>query len=724
MLLGLRSRWGSLLPLLLLWLIIGWWANAQPTRQADVLQHSSTSVGGLYGLEQSSTLPGASGPTSRSYRWSNGNLQVPLWPNGSHSRMMQLEYLAPFSPTMLQFEQTQALSLPMQPELRQLSIFVPAEVKHVNAINQPNEQNGRPLGLLLSNLNWQELGATGWANLRTATPFNPSNLLLLGGVALVLSLGLARHWVALFGTGLSLGLAVLAWSGNWLNRAAINSLSQLVLVAALAAGAWYGWQRWQRPINWRWLLVAIWLITTVCLWTPTVQYDGVGYYAYLRSAGIDHDFDFSNEFSQTPLELNTGVKITKTGYAANPWSVGPAMAFAPLWWLGHGSALLGGWPSDGYSQPYLALTTWGSALAGLIFILSCEALLRRQFSPKIAALATISVYLASNLLYYSLFQGAYAHSLSAACVSLMALASVRLREQPSLGRWAQLGLTMGATIVSYWIGALVLILPALIIWPLLVGKHRRAWPDLLKGLLLAALTGLLIVLPQLAMWKLLYGSWLTIPQGGNFATPRSSQLWPMLVGSLYGMLWWTPIYVLGLLGLGLSVRQRQAWPYLAAVIIYLVYISRLPDWHGSGAFGLRRLTTIAPCLAWGVAALLQRWRRWPGAAIGLLASFGCWNLALMARYITYAIPRGYPAIAELPLSAILLSNEPLELSRLGMLLGNGWFGSQLSNFQARSVWILLGLLGSLAGVLALGSWLGRANSPSLNQEPEQVGLGD
>ncbi len=87
----------------------------------------------------------------------------------------------------------------------------------------------------------------------------------------------------------------------------------------------------------------------------------------------------------------------------------------------------------------------------------------------------------------------------------------------------------------------------------------------------------------------------------------------------------------------------------------------------------------------------------------------------MARYITYAIPRGYPAIADLPLSAILLSDQPLELPRIAMLMGNGWFGSQLSNFQGRSLWVLLGLAGSLAAGLAIWRWLGRANSPSLNQ---------
>ena len=88
----------------------------------------------------------------------------------------------------------------------------------------------------------------------------------------------------------------------------------------------------------------------------------------------------------------------------------------------------------------------------------------------------------------------------------------------------------------------------------------------------------------------------------------------------------------------------------------------------------------------------------------------------MARYITYAIPRGYPAIAELPLSAILLSDQPLETSRLGLLMRNGWFGSQLGNLQGRNLWVMLGLLASTAGVLAIWGWLGRANSPSLNQE--------
>jgi hypothetical protein len=100
----------------------------------------------------------------------------------------------------------------------------------------------------------------------------------------------------------------------------------------------------------------------------------VGYYAYIRSFGIDGDLQFTNEFDKTlsPLPSIATFPIYKpTGYTINAWSVGQHLSGSPFWYIAHGVTLvvnlLGGhWAVDGYTTIYKALTTFSSSLAGLL----------------------------------------------------------------------------------------------------------------------------------------------------------------------------------------------------------------------------------------------------------------------------------------------------------------------------------------------------------------------
>ena len=75
--------------------------------------------------------------------------------------------------------------------------------------------------------------------------------------------------------------------------------------------------------------------------------------------------------------------------------------------------------------------------------------------------------------------------------------------------------------------------------------------------LLAAAAAVLVFLPQMLAWRRLYGSLVTMPQGGGFVDWSSPHLLDTLFSADHGLFTWTPLTLLGLLGL-LALLRRDA----------------------------------------------------------------------------------------------------------------------------------------------------------------------
>src|ERR1700688_3334580 len=156
-------------------------------------------------------------------------------------------------------------------------------------------------------------------------------------------------------------------------------------------------------------------LLTLPLANPWVRGDGVGYYAYLRSALIDHDLRFENDY----LAANQSFVIsrvdaqgrllpglyTKTGYVENHFTVGAAILWAPVLVVVHACVLLGDQfgahvAADGYSHPYMlsmALTTAGY---GFLSLFLAFRIARKYFNARWSFLATVTIWAASSLPIY------------------------------------------------------------------------------------------------------------------------------------------------------------------------------------------------------------------------------------------------------------------------------------------------------------------------------------
>ena len=651
-------------------------------RPQNMLLSAAALFRGAYPAERSDTLPGPGVLLSRSYHWSGPATTIVLRPLPAGVTALELEYHNPAAGGIATLSSENGrLGLAPTPMLRRLHAVLPPGAQNVllEQHGQVAADDTRTLGLILSDARWWTLTTDDPRVLLRSLAGLPLTLAALMTLGVLLRLAWWR--LAVVGAIAAAGLACAAWLWPWASGALQPALQIGLVGALIGAGVPLVWRRPTTRL--RGVLVGLWLATTVLFWTPRIDSDGVGYYAYLRSAIVDGDLDFANEFDPdlSPLPHTPPLREQRSsaGRVVNLWSVGPALAWAPAGLLAHalshaGRAIGVDWSADGYSTPYIMLVTFVSALAGLATLLGSFAVAQRFARPGVAALAAATIYCGSNLLYYALWDGGFAHSLSAAATTWFVYASLALWAAPSPRRWLALGMAAGLMILMYWVTALLLVLPLLLIGGQLVRRpEREHLRQAGAGALLASVAAIVCCLPQLLVWRYLYGAWLVTPQGGSFVTPGGFHLAEMLSAAIYGLPWWTPAYFAGLLGcLVLAVRRPEpGLALLATVVIYMVYNAMLPDWHGSGAFGLRRFTVLASVLAAGLAVLFERLPGWRsrGACAGVLV---LWSIHMTTRYLTYSIVHDYSDLLRWSRVELLVVSWPEAWKALRVVLAAAW----------------------------------------------------
>ena len=179
--------------------------------------------------------------------------------------------------------------------------------------------------------------------------------------------------------------------------------------------------------------------------------DEIEYFAYLRSLWFDRDLSFENEyryfydrgiarafgFRETFLELTT-----ETGRRLNFATIGCALLWAPFYALGDLVArtlAAAGWPVavDGFSRPYLAAVTYGSAFYGFLGVWLSVVAARRIVGQ--GHLAALLVWLGTPLLFYMYVAPGMSHANSAFAVAAFVVAWLRIRERWSMRGLAGLG---------------------------------------------------------------------------------------------------------------------------------------------------------------------------------------------------------------------------------------------------------------------------------------------
>lgn len=356
-----------------------------------------------------------------------------------------------------------------------------------------------------------------------------------------------------------------------------------------------------------------------------IDWDGTGYYGYLRSVMFDHNLQFKSDWTADTKPVGAvglgkkglphGIPITKTGHLANYLSVGPAILWAPFvgatrageLLLHHGKDI----PGDGHGLPYARAVCLASALYAFLGLWISFRLARNFVEEKWALLATIAIWFASSLTLYMYADPSWAHADCVFAVALFLWYWYRTRESRAAGQWAIWGLLSGLMCDVYFPNSVFVLLPAVeLVLELRKSDDRFAAirSSLVRGLVFA---GAFIVAfsPTLIVRQIIFGNPLSTgaygSQGWNWTSPKFLNI---LFASSHGLFTTTPVLLISVAGLVLSWRSHRsvAWRLTLLAVAFWCLIAVYPWWNGLVSFGNRFFVSLTPVFVIGLAVAFSK----------------------------------------------------------------------------------------------------------------------
>ena len=413
-----------------------------------------------------------------------------------------------------------------------------------------------------------------------------------------------------------------------------------------------------RPTRCIAILAVIFVVSLPAVTARIYATDEIQYFSYLRSLWFDRDVSFENEyrhfvdtgpgtapgFFETYLELRT-----ETGKRINYGTIGSAILWAPFYgvadlWVIAARSAGSGVARDGFSQPYVTAVAYASAVYGFAaLVLSFIAALRITGArPERALIATIAIWLGTPLLFYMYLGPAFGHATSAFSVALFVNTWLTVRRAWTVQGMIALAASGALMVMVREQDASYLIGPAIDFgWRQL----RAPRPALVRASVAAALAVLafaVVFVPQALAYRSLngyVGPSRLVTRKMYWFSPHALQI---LFSPEHGFVFWTPLAILAIVGLGIALarlwRAEAAQALVlsvAAMFVSQIYLlGALDSWTSAGAFGQRRFVGATVFLVIGLTALFDAasapWHRRVLTLVVALAIY--WNLAMMAMF--------------------------------------------------------------------------------------------
>jgi hypothetical protein len=389
-----------------------------------------------------------------------------------------------------------------------------------------------------------------------------------------------------------------------------------------------------------------------------LEVDGPLLFMQVRSLVIDHDLDYTNEFADFVPERYQywAEEARRLGRRPDPpVEPGPALLWMPFFLLAHGlvlAARLGGAevPADGYGAPYVNAVALASLVWAFVGVVLTARICRRWFAPPLAATCAAGAWLATPLVWYSVYEPTMPHAAATAAVAIFLWQWLRVRERPAgRSRWLALALAGGVLVSMQRYDAYFFLAPALTgLGLLLERRHQldRAALRRLAGTAAVVAAVFLVTTVPLLLANLASRHASVIAETDllgftfrNWARPHVPEL---LFSSRNGLFSWTPVAYVGVVGLILFTKRQGhvALCLLSALAVGVYLLAASYGWHAAWSFGSRRLTEAFPVFVVGLCAAAELVLARP-AVLGVLALAGLalWNLLLAGQVRRGEVPR-------------------------------------------------------------------------------------
>ncbi len=350
-----------------------------------------------------------------------------------------------------------------------------------------------------------------------------------------------------------------------------------------------------------------------------LQWDVEAYYHYLPATFVHGDVRELDYVRDVDSRLHPdgpgayGIFYNgATGWDCLKYTCGVALFEAPLFFVAHAYCLWSGTPhpADGYSAPYQLAVQVSSILFTFLGLLLLRAFLLRHIEDRAAALALIALAFGTNLFFYSTVDSGMSHAYMFFLLACVIERTDAWHSAPTPGKALVIGLTLGLVLLTRPIDIVIVIVPLL--WTHGLG-WRAKWQLVKKHrgqLAIAAIAAFVPLIPQMLYWKATTGEFIFYSyrsEGFNWSDPH-------VIDGLFsyrkGWLIWSPLVVLGFVGLMVMLLDRswraRAWPLIAFFPPALYGIFSWYQWWYGGGFGSRSMVDTLPLLALPIAVLAQK----------------------------------------------------------------------------------------------------------------------
>jgi hypothetical protein len=356
------------------------------------------------------------------------------------------------------------------------------------------------------------------------------------------------------------------------------------------------------------------------LWdrNEVLKWDVAGYYHYLPALFINGDISdlryvWTDTIHARVSERAFGIhKAPSTGRFFTKFSCGTAIMQLPFFWVAHDHALSD--PrirSDGYSAPYALAVQLSTVFYVVLGMFLLRSFLLNHVNDLAAAIPILVIGFGTNLFFYSTLNAGMSHGYLFFLYALVLYATDRWRRSPRLLPLSIIAFACGLTAVTRPVDGLIVIIPILGTF-LPVRGTAEPWRMLLQRphwIAMALVLFFLPLIPQFMYWKAVSGQWLFYSYGHEGFDLRWEKIWWGLFSFRKGWFIYSPLVILGLIGLYIVAKKDLLKPFAWIALIYLpIYIVVVFSWHQwwyGGGFGARPMVNVLPLLALPIAVLAE-----------------------------------------------------------------------------------------------------------------------
>lgn len=331
----------------------------------------------------------------------------------------------------------------------------------------------------------------------------------------------------------------------------------------------------------------------------TIVSDGVGYYDYLPSIIIHHDFNRKEKPRQenpkfyNRIEHSIGAYVDYKDYLVNKYPSGTALLLSPFFTYAYLSYANDGEEFTGYEAPFHRAVFYAAIFyLFLTLILLKKVLQLYKVRNGVILFCQIILVFATSLTHYTNAEASFSHVYSLFAISLFIYFAKLFFTTQKMNYFLLSSVVFGLIFLLRNPNILIVF-----ILPFLAGSKAQflaglkvLWLNKLQ-FLMGALIAFLVISVQLVAWHFQTNDFLVYSyQGEGFKYLFNPKIFDILFSYKKGLFIYTPVLLLATLCLSWFVFKKRYYFFFSWFFFFLVLTYVLSSWHSwfyGCSYGLR-----------------------------------------------------------------------------------------------------------------------------------------